>query len=225
MGILSFGKSLLRRNHNYVSGDSIKWFGTDYGGFYVDVSLIKPSSTLFSFGVGEDMSFDLAVHNLGVKNIHLFDPTPKAIAFVKSQNLPAAFSFHPFGLSDQNEKATFFLPRNDNHVSGSLLVHKNLDAGKAIEVELKKLSSVMTELQTSHIDVLKIDIEGSEYKVIQNMLREGVHPTQLCVEFHNDFFDNGKQLFADTLHVLKAGGYKTEGISRSGKEMLFVRRQ
>jgi len=224
MGIFSFGKRLLKRNHTYVSGGDIKWIGSDYGGFYVDVSLLRPSSVLFSFGVGEDISFDLAMYNLGVINIHLFDPTPKSISFVSSQNLPAGFSFHPFGLSDKNEKATFFLPKNDKHVSGSFLVHKNLDTQKAIEVELKKLSAVTTELQTSSIDVLKIDIEGSEYKVIKNFLQEKIFPTQLCVEFHNEFFENGSQLFAETMRLLDIHGYQTAGISKSGKEMLFVRR-
>src|SRR4051812_43579021 len=115
MGVLSFGKKLLKRDHNYTVRKSIQWFGTEYGGFYLDSSLLDASSTLLSFGVGEDISFDLAVYAHGVKNIHLFDPTPKSIAFMKALNLPAAIHFHSVGLSDVNETAKFFLPKNDNY--------------------------------------------------------------------------------------------------------------
>ena len=224
MQIISFCKKLVKRSHNYVSQSSIKWFGSGYGGFYLDTSLLNTSSNLISFGVGEDISFDLAVFKHGVKNIYLFDPTPKSVVFIKAQNLPSNFHFYPVGLSDQNQQASFFLPKNDNNVSGSLLVHKNLDSQKAVEVQLKKLSTIKSFLQLDKIDILKMDIEGSEYKVIKNIFSENIFPVQICVEFHNDFFKNGKQMFNETMVLLKENKYSIEAVSRSGKEMLFVKK-
>jgi len=42
----------------------------------------------------------------------------------------------------------------------------------------------MQEHGHTHIDLLKIDIEGAEYQVLDNMLHENILPTILCIEFH-----------------------------------------
>lgn len=223
MRLISFCKSLAKRNHTYISKSSIRWFGTEYGGFYLDASLLNSSTNLLSFGVGEDVSFDLEVSNLGVRNIFLFDPTPKAVEYVKGLRLASNFQFYAFGLSDQNEQAKFFLPKNEDNVSGSLLAHKQLDSARVIVVELKKLSTIVEELNIAQIDVLKIDIEGSEYKVLKNILEEKIFPTQICVEFHNNFLKNGKQLYIEVITLLKQEGYQVAAVSKSGKELLLIR--
>ena len=35
-----------------------KWFGNDYGGFYVATEFVKENSIIYSIGIGEDISFD-----------------------------------------------------------------------------------------------------------------------------------------------------------------------
>lgn len=225
MQTISFLKKLLRRNHTYVSRNSIHWFGTEYGGFYLDKSLLTASSICFSFGVGEDISFDLAVSRLGCKNIFLFDPTPKSIEFISKKQLPEKFRFYSYGVSDKDEKADFFLPKSDDNVSGSLSVHKYVDTSKVISVDLKKLSTIMCELDIGKIDVLKMDIEGSEYKVLKNIMNEGIYPSQICVEFHNGFYKNGKELFEKALDLLKQNSYDVGAISQTGKEFLFIKKQ
>lgn len=222
MKLISNLKTLIKKDHTFVSGDSIQWFGTTYGGFYLDPSLLNASSNLLSFGVGEDISFDIAVSKRNIGNVFLFDPTPKSIDFIKNTQLPGNFHFYSVGISDIDEQASFFLPKNDNNVSGSLLVHKQLDSTKEIKVSLKKLSTLMHELNIHQIDVLKIDIEGSEYKVLENIMHEKIFPVQICVEFHNEFYKNGKHLFENSLSFLTENGYDVKAISKSGKEYLFV---
>lgn len=223
MQLISSLKNLLKTDRTYVGSPFIKWSGTEYGGFYLDFSLLNPSSNLFSFGVGEDISFDLAAGELGVKNVFLFDPTPKSIEFIKKTKLPDNFHFFPFGISDKDEDADFFLPKNDNSVSGSLSVHKKLDTQKIVRVQLKKLSTILAELNVHRVDVLKIDIEGSEYKVLKNIISESIFPIQICVEFHNEFFKTGKEMFDETLQLLENNLYNIKAISKTGKELLFVR--
>ena len=225
MGLISFCKRLLKRDYTYRAGDSVQWFGNEYGGFFLDRSLLDSGANIFSFGVGEDISFDLAVSRQGVQQVFLFDPTPKAIEFIENARLPDNFQFYSIGISDKDEQANFFLPKNDNNVSGSLSLHKHLDTGKAIIVQLKKLSTIIAELNTSRIDVLKIDIEGSEYKVLKNLVSDQIFPRQICVEFHNSLFRNGKELFKNTLQILGENGYEVKGISSSGHEYLFVRKR
>ena len=37
-----------------------EWYGNGYGGFYVDPSLVPENAIVYSFGIGEDISFDKA---------------------------------------------------------------------------------------------------------------------------------------------------------------------
>lgn len=223
MSLTRLLKKLLKKNHTYRRHPGVKWFGTEYGGFYLDESRLKPGDNLFSFGVGEDISFDISVSKIINGPVYLFDPTPKSIAFVRNESLPPHFSFQPIGISDKDERADFFLPKNENNVSGSLSMHKQLDADRKVNVELKKLASILSQLAVKHINILKMDIEGNEYKVLGNIIGEKIFPDQICIEFHNDFFHNGQKMFDETLQILKSHSYEVFGISSSGKEFLFVR--
>ena len=51
-------------------------------------------------------------------------------------------------------------------------------------------TSIVQEMEMNghdSIDLLKIDIEGFEYEVLQSCLEERIPIKQICVEFH-DFF-------------------------------------
>lgn len=52
-------------------------FGSDYGGWDVVTTSIDNHSIVYSFGVGEDASFDTALIEKFNLTIHAFDPTPK----------------------------------------------------------------------------------------------------------------------------------------------------
>jgi hypothetical protein len=67
----------------------------------------------------------------------------------------------------------------------------------------------MNQEKHSHIDLLKIDIEGAELRVLNNMLNDKIYPTYLCVEF--DLKLKGKDLGKETKQTisrLKDEGYK-----------------
>ena len=51
------------------------------------------------------------------------------------------------------------------------------------EVEVDTLKNMMKENNHSKIDLLKLDIEGSEIEVLNNMLDDKIFPTYLCIEF------------------------------------------
>ncbi|HEY6003537.1 MAG TPA: FkbM family methyltransferase, partial [Anaeromyxobacter sp.] len=51
--------------------------------------------------------------------------------------------------------------------------------------EVRTLCTVMKELGHQRIDLLKMDIEGAEYAVLENMLATGVRPRIVCVELEH----------------------------------------
>ena len=52
-----------------------------------------------------------------------------------------------------------------------------------MELEVRSIPSVLAELGHDHIDLLMLSVEGSEYELIEAILREGIPVGVLCVEF------------------------------------------
>ena len=60
----------------------------------------------------------------------------------------------------------------------------NLHFGDAyIEAPVLRLTTITRRLTHDHVDLLKIDVEGAEYDVIDDMLFSGLRVDQFAVEF------------------------------------------
>jgi len=198
-----------------------KRFGSQYGGWDIVTDPLDNNSIIYSFGVGEDASFDIALINELGATIHAFDPTPKSIKWVKDQNFNEFFVMHEYGIADFNGNISFSPPENSNHVSHTIL-ERVATKDQAIEVPVKKIKTIMEELQHSKIDVLKMDIEGAEYSVIRDMESMNIRPKQLLVEFHHRFPNVGIGETKAAIGILKKMGYGLFSASRSGEEYCFI---
>lgn len=216
----------MRNIHQIVFNINCRRYGTEYGGFYLPRNFGIDHSIIYSFGIGEDLSFSEAVIEAGGV-VYAFDPTPKAIKFVGDHKLfsNANFHFFPYGLSDKDGKEDFYLPKRDDWVSASVIQHHNVDNKKVIKVEMKTLRSIMRELGHNHIDVLKMDIEGSEYKVAVNLLDPVLKPIdfQVCLmETHERFFIPKEIEYRDELYtVMREGGFYD--LYGTDKEPVFIK--
>ncbi|RKT01344.1 FkbM family methyltransferase [Chryseobacterium defluvii] len=201
-----------------------QWFGNEYGGFYVASNELNNKSIVYSFGIGEDISFDEAIIKKFDCEVFAFDPTPKSINWVKNKtDLPAQFHFFPFGIDDKSGNVEFMLPYNDSHVSGSVIKQKNVNEQKVVKVPMKCLSDIIRDLNHTSVDLLKMDIEGSEYKIIENILDTPLEIKQILIEIHERFFENGKDKTQKLLSVLEQYGYKLFGVSDSMEELSFIK--
>jgi FkbM family methyltransferase len=158
--------------------------GSDYGAYFVDSSLIPPDSVVYSLGVGEDISFDLSLIEHYGCMIHAFDPTPKVKSWIGSQRLPARFCFQEIGIADFDGETDFYLPPQPDFISHSLIRARQYSA-ESIRVPVAKLSTVMKRFGHSRIDVLKMDIEGAEYAVLTDIMKDNIEVGQILVEFHH----------------------------------------
>ncbi len=201
-----------------------RWYGNSYGGFYVNPDLLKPGAVVYSIGIGKDISFDRALLRRHACQVYGFDPTPKSIAFIAEQKNLRGFHFYPYGIAPETKTETFFLPRNPRGVSGSLALNETVDASNSIQVPLKSLQDITRELGHTHIDVLKMDIEGAEYEVIEAVLESGIPIGQLLVEFHDRFFE-GPWRSQGSVELLAKNGYELFGTSLSFEEVSFVHRK
>ena len=198
-----------------------KWLGNEYGGFYVSPEFLNEKSVVYSFGIGEDISFDKELLSLYKCTVHGFDPTPKSITWVKNNSLPKNFFFHEYGIDSKNGTVTFYLPKNPDHVSGT--VQKVNDSrSESITVPMKNLTTIAKESGHTYIDVLKMDIEGSEYSVIPDILSSGISIKQILIEFHHRFFDDGFKKNKETVDLLNSKGYKIFAVSDTNMEVSFI---
>lgn len=199
------------------------WYGSDYGGFYVDPTHLNKDSIIYSFGIGEDISFDRAVIEKHGCQVFGFDPTPKSISWVEKQDLPAEFHFYPYGLGERTEHVKFHLPKNKAHVSGSIFDHQLVSDEDYVSVPLKSFSDIIKETGHRTIDVLKMDIEGSEYVVLDSILESDIQINQLLLETHERFFPDGKSKGKQFFATLKAHGYRIFAISDTYQEISLMK--
>lgn len=201
-----------------------KWYGNDYGGFFICPNTLNENSVVYSFGIGEDISFDLDVINNHKSNVFAFDPTPKSIDWVKKQNGNDNFNFYDFGVDTINGNKCFNLPLNKDHVSGSVFDGGHLIRANPITVQMKRVKTIMNDLGHDYVDVLKMDIEGSEYEVLDDILDSKVQIGQIVVEFHDRFFVEPNKSFR-IMKKLKANGFLLFGVSDSKEELSFINKK
>lgn len=195
--------------------------GSEYGGYSVVPSKIGNGALVYSLGVGEDLSFDLELMQRFDVQVHAFDPTPRSQTFVEQQDLPEHFEFHPWGVADFDGVADFSPPENPEHVSHSLVLKEGRTRAP-IEVPVKRLSTIMGELGHSHVDLLKLDIEGSEYGLLEDLVKSELRPTQILVEYHHHMPGMTLKQTEDSLEALRRAGYRVFDVSPTGHEFSLL---
>jgi FkbM family methyltransferase len=183
--------------------------GTNYGGWYIPKNItLNADSIVYSGGVGEDISFDLLLSDKFDCNIVLIDPTKRAIThydevqnYYKTKqwefggdiqgdynkhiaNLHPNFdkiSYLDKGLWREKTKLKFYKQTNPKYVSQSLKA--DMFGTDYYEVGVDCIKNIMKENNHVNIDLLKLDIEGAEIEVLNNMIDDEIYPKYLCIEF------------------------------------------
>jgi hypothetical protein len=99
--------------------------------------------------------------------------------------------------------------------------HARNDSTAKITVPCTDLLSLMRQNRHEHIDLLKLDIEGSEYEVIGDFLKRRIPVRQICTEFHHGILPGIRrtQTIRSILKLITRG-YKL--ISMEGANHTFI---
>ena len=153
--------------------------------------------------------------------IDAFDPTPRSLAWVRAQPLPAAYRVHPYGLADRDGQVSFRPPVDPRHVSHAMIPDAPAD-GASVSGEVRRLGTLASLLGQERIDLLKMDIEGAEYCVIDDLAPQPLLPEQLLIEFHHRFPSVGIGSTQAAVATLRSLGYRLFHVSPNGEEYAFL---
>jgi FkbM family methyltransferase len=118
------------------------------------------------------------------------EPNPESIEYLKKnieQNNLSNVSILPFALGSEEGKLPFYVDTNVKASSGASLTKQIVLKSKQISeinVDIKRLSQCIT----GPIDLLKVDVEGSEGAVFEDLEKEQKlsHIKQIYLEYHFD---------------------------------------
>jgi FkbM family methyltransferase len=171
---------LARMTREYNSGDrSLERFGSSYGGWWLVPSL-KSDDVVISGGIGDDTSFDVAViERFGCRVIGV-DPTPAADRrSAETERDYPRFQRIRVGLWDEDVTLRFYNPPPGQ---GSMSISNIHGSEGFLEFPVKRVVTLCQELTIDRIAVLKLDIEGAAYRVIEDALNSGVEVDQILLE-------------------------------------------
>jgi len=198
--------------------------GDRSGVWVVAPELLARDSVVYSFGVGDNLTWELALAARFDLTVHAFDPTPASMAWVAQQSLPPNIQFHPIGLADRDGTMRFAPRRRESRINYRPLSLTAEPGLAIIEAHVARLVTHMHLLGHDHIDVLKIDIEGGEYPVLDDLLASRLQVRQLLVEFHHHFPGVGIEATERSVQALRAAGYQIFHISDRGLEFSLLHR-
>jgi FkbM family methyltransferase len=203
----------------------LEFHGNGYCGWKIPSNTVDAGAVVVDVGLGEDIAFSESLIRKYGCTVHGFDPTPRAIAYIE-ELAPRNFTLHRYGVSANGGPATFFLPNNEEFVSGSLLRAGHVGA-RSIDVVLVGIDEVFDIVGASRIDLLKIDIEGAEYGLIGSEAFRRCAPRidMLCVEFHHRWPEFGPDSTRRAVEELRATGFRCAWRSPyTNEEFLFLNR-
>lgn len=205
----------------------VQEFGSKYGRWAIDTRGLKKTTVIASFGLGEDVSFEDAVAARFGCRVVGFDPTPRSIQYLKSRKSAATITHLPFALACTDGFIKFYAPPDDaaDQVSASSVASYGTCARTSFEVPCRTLPSALAEAGVSSIDVLKLDVEGAEYAVLDSAAERGwlAGVQQILVEFHHFLPGLHADQTREAISLLRNLGFVIAWVGRTNHEYLFLR--
>jgi FkbM family methyltransferase len=136
-----------------------------------------------------------------------FEPDPLTFDTRKKnmdQNALSDVAVHRLALGARDETRKFFRATEPNTSDLTMSLLKQRNDGCALEVECRRLSGFITD----RIDLLKIDVEGAEQEVLDDLVDSGKlrFVEQMHLEYHHHI-DTSVDTLSRMLRLLEDGGF------------------
>ncbi len=132
-------------------------------------------------------------------------------AWVSNLGLPDRFHFHAWAAAaEESELMLYPRIKRDGSTSDDMYTLVAGESGRhdGIKVPAKSISSIMATFGHDSVDIIKLDIEGAEYEVLEDLLSDKIGPRHLLVEFHHRFPGIRKSKTTAIVRQLQLNGYR-----------------
>ncbi len=177
--------------------------------------LLNRDSIVYSAGVGKDISFEKELVKRFGLTIELFDPSPTGVATMERDGSIDGIRFHALGIAGRSGVRGFRPPVNPAEGSFSLGTEKS-----PTKFACTTVRKWMRQCGHERLDLIKMDIEGFEYEVLDDVLSLSPLPQQICVEFH-PISRLGRLQVANAILRVKRIGYRL--VNKCRGDCTFVR--
>lgn len=195
------------------------------GGWAYDPTLLDVASVVYSLGVGDTIEFDVRLIERTGASVHAFDPTPNAEVTLATNMPPPEFHFYAAAAAGSDGELTLYpRVRSNGSLSTTMftLTAEPRNAHLGQTVPALTVSSMAEQLGHSRIDLLKMDIEGAEYEVLDELIANGPLARQLLVEFHHRHKGIGRKRTERSLRRLRDKGYRAFYVAENMREFSFL---
>jgi len=195
--------------------------GSDYGGWVIAIEPLNNAANpvVLSFGLGDDISFDEEITSRYGACVYGFDPTSESLNWINARGKPANMKVYPIGIATFDGRQGFMLPENGSRGDFPAKV----TAARHVICDVMRYESILALLELQHVDVLKLDGEGSDPDVIADILASSVLPVQLLIELdHRRQHVHVGQTFK-SVDRIKQSGFSLFAVSPGGQGLSFIR--
>jgi len=181
----------------FIQGQRVKsWFADDGDNTLRLNYDLHPSSIVFDVG-GYKGEFASAMISKYDCKVYVFEPIPDFFNIIKEKFSRNGNVFpYCFGLSDKTGSTKISLTDN----SSSLFI----EDANAINIRLKSAVEFMTENNIEKVDLIKINIEGSEYALLESLVAANMITRfqNIQVQFHDFIIPDARARMEKIQHEL-----------------------
>jgi hypothetical protein len=174
------------------------------GGYIVDSKIIENSNNLVSLGFGSDWSFELDYLKLKNNKTHIYDHTTSSWPYIKN-----VIKYFRRLITFKTTIDGFKVRLNDYLKFKKFLNLDNVSFFKekiTHPIKNKKdtnIEKVFSRLSNNDKIILKCDIEGNEFEIIEQIIKYSSRIDMLIFEFHLINQSKNEELFIESIKKLK----------------------
>lgn len=164
---------------------------------------VPPAATIVDLGCHSGASILMLHHRFPQAHIIGCEPDPVSFAKLRRNvgNLPGV-ELHQVAITDRDGPVNFY--SSGAHDSWASSTHRSTPWQSHLTVRGRQLDSLLSDCGVEHVDLLKLDIEGSEYQVLRCFRGLGAVHT-IVGEVHPELVGKGVEEFRALL-----SGFETD---------------
>lgn len=164
-------------------------------------------NTVFDVGANVGL-WSQYILSRGARKVYSFEPNKKALDHLyKNLGKNDRVTIIPYGLYNEKTTIPFYVDENNSLIS-STLSENNTTSTPTYYVETVTLDEIISKYNIGKIDLLKMDIEGAEFPIFENISDETLSKIDsVLVEYHGFYFEDGDQKVDNLINRLKNAGF------------------